>query len=152
MIDLQRPLLNTPLSSAHSARPSSSVAAWAWSKRWMLVVLVTLLAIVITARQAQVRSAASSLRSTAPIFLAGGRPLLDYDDGGIARTIQRKGTLGDHPILELIQRGRDLAVKHAEIRDGISSLEDAVADYRAAFGMNPPVGFEQWSLPAQSSC
>lgn len=49
-----------------------------------------------------------------------------------------------HPILELIERARLLNDRMEQKRRQVSSLADAVEDYRTTFGMMPPEGFDEW--------
>jgi beta-1,2-xylosyltransferase len=51
---------------------------------------------------------------------------------------------GSHPILELIERAKRLASELEAKRHQVTSLQDAVDDYRRSFGMMPPEGFEDW--------
>lgn len=49
-----------------------------------------------------------------------------------------------HPISSLIERGRWQAAAQQARRRAVKSVEDSAADYRDAFGMAPPRGFEAW--------
>jgi hypothetical protein len=51
---------------------------------------------------------------------------------------------GDHPIKTLIRQAEDTAEEMAKLKTSVDSLDDAVANYRQAFGMEPPEGFEKW--------
>ena len=69
-----------------------------------------------------------------------------------AITVDRRGLavyitsipLEEHPIELLIERGRRQAAAQQARRDEVESLDDSVDDYRAAFGMPPPRGFDAW--------
>jgi hypothetical protein len=77
-------------------------------------------------------------------YLQGAEtPSLRYDPAGLAYldVISRRG---QNPILDLIARGRKLAAKLEVKRGRVLSLQDAVDDYKEAFGMMPPEGFEGW--------
>jgi hypothetical protein len=76
----------------------------------------------------------------------------DSDSGrggeGIARETSQlhedTSTWEAHPLLELMARGREIAVDHQRKRESVDTLERAVEDYQEAFGMAPPEGFEVW--------
>lgn len=67
-----------------------------------------------------------------------------YPDGMLRMKPSGAGPWDKHPLLELIARGKELAAEHAAKRDSVDSLASAVLDYQAAFGMNPPEGFDAW--------
>ena len=73
----------------------------------------------------------------------GEAPGLRYDTAGLAY-LDVVSQRGEHPILRLIARGRRLAAELEEKQGRILSLQDAVNDYKEAFGMMPPEGFEGW--------
>lgn len=78
------------------------------------------------------------------ILLPADTPLLGPFGAGIVRPLESEDARAVHPLLELIQRGRDTARQHDQIRESIRSLEDAARDYKTAFGLDPPEGFDQW--------
>ena len=49
-----------------------------------------------------------------------------------------------HPILQLIEKGKQRVLEKEKRRLKVRSLRDAVEDYREAFGMDPPEGFDAW--------
>nr|XP_019042714.1 hypothetical protein I302_08420 [Kwoniella bestiolae CBS 10118]OCF21644.1 hypothetical protein I302_08420 [Kwoniella bestiolae CBS 10118] len=55
-----------------------------------------------------------------------------------------------HPILSLIERGKELAEKQRQKISSIKTVEDAVDDYQDKFGMKPPKGFDYWYKFTQS--
>lgn len=55
-----------------------------------------------------------------------------------------QGKLRVHPIEKLLERGRRLARDIEGVKRSIRSVEDAEGDYRSAFGMAPPRGFDEW--------
>lgn len=58
--------------------------------------------------------------------------------------LDQEPKLREHPIAILIREAEKKADRlDAKIRS-IRTLEDAEADYRAAFGMDPPRGFRRW--------
>ena len=79
-------------------------------------------------------------------------PRLDVDQSG-SSTVRldhrglfeyRDGDKGDHPILRLIARGKQLAQRQdARIR-AVTDLNGVVADYVKAFNFDPPLGIDAW--------
>lgn len=64
--------------------------------------------------------------------------------GLLVLPLDQEKKLREHPIATLIPQAEKKADQlDAKIR-GIRKLEDAVADYRDAFGMEPPRGFQKW--------
>jgi len=51
---------------------------------------------------------------------------------------------GDHPIKTLIKQAEGKAEELARLKASVDNLDDAVSNYRQAFGMEPPEGFEKW--------
>ena len=72
--------------------------------------------------------------------LSGG--LVYHERVGLAKV--DRSNLGMHPVRELMERAERLHAQQQEKIASISSLEDAVEDYREAFGMEPPRGFDTW--------
>ncbi|WVQ78122.1 hypothetical protein IAT38_000203 [Cryptococcus sp. DSM 104549] len=94
---------------------------------------------------------------------SGPRPASSHADHGLSEPtetqygvkVDRKGLMswdpttqaegaGKHPIKLLIERGAKLAQVIEEKLAGIKSVKDAAEDYRGAFGMRPPRGFDAW--------
>lgn len=69
---------------------------------------------------------------------------LDFKDGLAFVDVDHMDGGGRHPILELIQRARDRANSVRERIRKVRGVHDAAKDYKEAFGMMPPEGFEQW--------
>jgi hypothetical protein len=80
--------------------------------------------------------------SSWPLLSWGGAE--KYADGMLRMKPSGAGPWDEHPLLELIARGKELAAEHTAKKDSVDSLESAVLDYQAAFGMNPPEGFDAW--------
>ena len=51
---------------------------------------------------------------------------------------------GRHPITQLIEQAEDQATKLQELKDSVKTLDDAVANYKSTFGLDPPEGFDKW--------
>lgn len=51
---------------------------------------------------------------------------------------------GKHPVELLIERGKRMVAAMEERINKISDIQAAVADYKAAYGMAPPRGFDAW--------
>lgn len=139
MIDLQRPLLNTASASPARSR-LSALGSWLWLKRWFIAALIVTLMVALTFAQ---EPSWESLWYPM-ISLPEDTRLLGPFGAGIVRPLESEAAKAVHPLLELIQRGRDTALQHDQKREGIRSLEDAARDYKAAFGLDPPEGFDQW--------
>jgi hypothetical protein len=67
-----------------------------------------------------------------------------YADGMLRMKPSGAGPWDEHPLLELVARGKELAAEHSAKRDSVNSLASAVLDYQASFGMDPPEGFDAW--------
>lgn len=74
----------------------------------------------------------------------GGRGLLEVRLSTTGKTIRRR-----HPINELIEKAEQKAIKIQELKESIKTLDDAVANYQDTFGLDPPEGFDKWSVHAQ---
>jgi hypothetical protein len=68
--------------------------------------------------------------------------LIFHERVGLAKV--DRSHLGMHPVRELMERAERLHAQQQQKIASIASLEDAVEDYREAFGMEPPRGFETW--------
>ena len=53
---------------------------------------------------------------------------------------------GDHPITTLIKQAEEKAEELSKLKASVDNLNDAVLNYRQAFDMDPPDGFEKWSV------
>ncbi|KLT44771.1 hypothetical protein CC85DRAFT_295510 [Cutaneotrichosporon oleaginosum] len=74
---------------------------------------------------------------------------MDYDERGFLSYDAAKHT--KHPVELLIERGkRTVAAIEARLA-AVNSLQAAVADYKAAYGMAPPRGFDAWFKYTQSA-
>lgn len=73
-----------------------------------------------------------------------GRPhsVLKYKEG--LAYVPDEDWRGDHPIIELMERAKRLKREMDQTREMTKTLEGAVRDYEAKFGMRPPEGFERW--------
>lgn len=69
--------------------------------------------------------------------------VLKYKEG-LAYVPDDEEWRGDHPIIELMERAKRLKREMDQTREMTQTLEGAVRDYEAAFGMRPPEGFEKW--------
>lgn len=82
-------------------------------------------------------------------FAFGWRPA-PYDGAmtlrdGVAYWPEEEGSInGTHPIVMLIKRGRAMHEAQEKKRRRVNSLRRALSDYREAFGMDPPEGFDKW--------
>ena len=56
----------------------------------------------------------------------------------------RDGDKGDHPILRLIARGKQIARRQNARLEAVTDLNGVVADYVKAFNFNPPLGIDAW--------
>jgi hypothetical protein len=59
--------------------------------------------------------------------------------------------LSEHPITTLIREVEKKAEQLEAKIGGIKTFEDAVAEYRETFGMDPPRGFRNWYAPLFSN-
>ena len=69
--------------------------------------------------------------------------VLKYKEG-LAYVPDDEEWRGDHPIIELMERAKRLKREMDQTREMTKTLQGAVRDYEAAFGMRPPEGFEKW--------
>ena len=85
----------------------------------------------------------SRFTNSLPSLSKGADDKLIYEQRiGLAKVDPQR--LGKHPIRELMERAeRQLEAQNAKIAS-VTSLEDAVEDYKQAFGMDPPRGFDTW--------
>ena len=66
------------------------------------------------------------------------------------RIVMDEDHLPIHPIIELIKEGNAKAKAIEKKRADVTTLMDAVRDYREAFEMDPPEGFDKWYALARS--
>jgi hypothetical protein len=78
--------------------------------------------------------------------LRSGKGLMEVELPAPGKTIRAR-----HPIAQLIEQAEGRASEMRELRESIRTLEDAVANYKEAFGLNPPEGFDRWSVLNSSS-
>lgn len=92
------------------------------------------------ARENQYRHALSHVANAFPALRRAG---LTFDERlGLASVDQSSMTT--HPVRALMDRAERLHEEQQVKIASIKSLEDAVEDYRQAFGMDPPRGFDTW--------
>lgn len=75
-----------------------------------------------------------------------GKGLMEVELPAPGKTIRAR-----HPIAQLIEQAEGKAVEMRDLKESIRTLEDAVANYRETFGLDPPEGFDRWSVPSSSS-
>lgn len=81
-----------------------------------------------------------------PIFGSpSGETRLRYEDG--LAYVEQLGSR--HPMEELFELGRRTAAEVQDKSDTVrqGGVEAAVKDYKKAFGMDPPEGFDVWYVP-----
>lgn len=78
--------------------------------------------------------------------LGSGKGLMEIELPAPGRTIRAR-----HPIAQLMEQAEEKAVEMRELRESIRTLEDAVANYKETFGLDPPEGFDRWSVLRSSS-
>lgn len=78
--------------------------------------------------------------------LRSGKGMIEIELPAPGKTIRAQ-----HPIAQLMEQAEEKAVEMRDLRESIRTLEDAVANYKDAFGLDPPEGFERWSVPSSSS-
>jgi hypothetical protein len=78
--------------------------------------------------------------------LGFGKGLIEVELPAPGRTIRAR-----HPVAQLIEQAEAKALEMGELRESIRTLEDAVANYKETFGLDPPEGFDRWSVPSSSS-
>jgi hypothetical protein len=78
--------------------------------------------------------------------LGSGKGLMEVELPAPGRTIRAR-----HPIAQLIKEAEGKASQMRDLRESIRTLEDAVANYKETFGLDPPEGFDRWSVLRSSS-
>lgn len=71
--------------------------------------------------------------------LGSEKGLMEIELPAPGRTIRAR-----HPIAQLIEQAEGKASEIRELRESIRTLEDAVANYKETFGLDPPEGFDRW--------
>jgi hypothetical protein len=71
--------------------------------------------------------------------LGSGKGLMEVELPAPGRTIRAR-----HPIAQLVEQAGGKASEMRELRESIRTLEDAVANYKKTFGLDPPEGFDRW--------
>jgi hypothetical protein len=78
--------------------------------------------------------------------LGSGKGLMEVELPAPGKTIRAR-----HPIAQLIEQAEGMASEMRDLRGSIRTLEDAVANYKETFGLDPPEGFDRWSVLNSSS-
>jgi hypothetical protein len=115
-------------------------------KRNIIAIVTALLVLAITAHASvfaeehQYQHAISHVTNVIPALR---RSSLKFDQRiGLAKVDKHK--LTTHPIRQLIERAQELHDEQQMKIASIRTIEDAVEDYREAYGMEPPRGFDVW--------
>lgn len=131
----------------------SSALRFARRKRGILAILTAVLVLAIAthasvfAEEHQYQHALSHVTNVIPALRRSG---LSFDKRvGLAKVDKSKLTV--HPIRQLIERAQMLYDEQQMKIASIRTLEDAVEDYRQAFDMDPPRGFDTWYVHVHCS-
>lgn len=132
-----------------SQPPINSLSAairFARRKRGIVAILTAVLVLAIAthasvfAEENQYHHAFSHVTNVIPSFRRSG---LTFDKRlGLAKVDKHK--LTTHPIRQLIERAQEQYDEQQRKIASIRTLEDAVKDYREAYDMEPPRGFDTW--------
>lgn len=136
---------------AYSYTSLGPVSAWTalWygrRKRAIFGIFTLVLVLGITthaalfAEENQYQHAFSHVASAIPALRRSG---LTFDARLGLATVD-KSRLTTHPVRALMERAEGLYEEQQKRIAAIETLEDAVEDYRRAFGMDPPRGFDTW--------
>lgn len=120
--------LHTSLTMAR--RPKSAQA---------LLALCLLVVVTLVTLHPSTKTTLFSLSSDAQIDI---KRIFTYHSGIV--TLRAGTMLRAHPLLALIEEGRRRAAAVQKVRDGVRILRHAAVDYRRAFGVDPPEGFDIW--------
>lgn len=132
---------------AYTSLGSTVSAMWYQRRRRGLVALVAAVIVLVVAAHASLFAEKDqyhhAFTHVASAFPSLRRAALTFDTRlGLAEVDEGKMTV--HPIRELIERAHMLYEEQQRKIQSIRTLEDAVEDYKRAFKMDPPRGFDTW--------